>query len=107
MTKKLTPKIKQKQQIQQQRKRSRKVIGFTAERINSDRRPVMTIKTLIKILKNYNQNAEVRMVRDIQNPVDNIPVSGVGEFEDAPRVCGFAPRVLEKKKRKQVKIYIA
>lgn len=72
----------------------------------------MTIKTLIKILQEYNQNAEVRIVAN-RKEGDTIPITLITRFEDvSDSRFGFA-RVTkkeiseEKQKKKSKKVVIA
>lgn len=67
----------------------------------------MTVKDLIKRLKTYNQNAEVRVIDSNGEPGDTRPASIVDELDQDRRVFGFAQVIKKKKKEKINKIIIA
>lgn len=68
----------------------------------------MKVKELIKVLQEYNLNAEV-MVMTNKEQGDIGPASIIGEIDERPRVFGFAPTSIPEKmtKKKIKKVVIA
>ena len=61
----------------------------------------MTIKSLIKILQQYNQNAEVRVITDRAHG-ETAPATVVSHFnEHAASRIGFAAVLIDKEKEKK------
>lgn len=78
------------------------------QRINIVKEGPMTIRALIKILKTYNQNAEVRVIVD-RHKGDTCPATLIRELDNpATSTIGFAAGMLdavkEKKKSKRIVI---
>jgi hypothetical protein len=73
----------------------------TPQRINIVKEGPMTIKALIKVLKTYNQNAEVRVIVDRQKG-DTCPATLIRELnEHAATKFGFAARMIDEEKEKK------